>query len=58
MADRSPIVDKVLERPPEELKEITIEKLRGARDGLVRWADRVRDGPVPVYMGRRLSERF
>ena len=47
MTDRSPIVDEVLEQPLEEIKGIAIEKLAHATDGLVRWADRVRDADAP-----------
>jgi hypothetical protein len=47
MPDRNPTVDKVLAQPLDDLKKITIEKLSHVRDGLVRWADRVRDEQAP-----------
>ena len=42
-----PFVDNILTQPLEDLRGATIERLSQARDGLVRWADKVRDGNAP-----------
>jgi hypothetical protein len=41
------LVDDVLAQPLNELRKVTIEQLSEARDGLARWADRVRDDKAP-----------
>ena len=40
-------IDEVMAQPLNDLREATIEALLEARDGLVRWADKIRDDEAP-----------
>ena len=43
----NPAVTRVMAQPLDELRSVTVEKLLSAREGLARWADRVRDENAP-----------